>query len=307
MTVVVERSATTVARPRTAARVAVTTRLGYGDVAGTALVILGILMFTFVATLSGLGTVKHVRDQQVAYDAFRSALANATAPVGQLGSDGKPLKLGTPVATLTIPQIGVNEIVFEGTTSGVLQSGPGHRRDTALPGQAGIALIYARHGAFGAPFAHLDQLRRGAVLQVTTGQGRHSYRVIAVRRAGDPMPAAPAAGTGRLRLVTATGPMFVPEGLLYVDAQLVSKVQENPLRPITTSSLPEAEKPLQSDDSAWVPILLLAQGLLLAALLLTWLRTRWGAAQVWLVGLPAVLALAVGLSQQVARLLPNLM
>ena len=33
---------------------------------------------------------------------------------------------------------------MEGTSSGTLMSGPGHRRDTPFPGQAGVSVIVGR-------------------------------------------------------------------------------------------------------------------------------------------------------------------
>src|SRR5262249_38778129 len=80
----------------------------------------------------------HDRAQKVAYANFRAALAQATAPVGHFDETGKDaLPTGTAVALLTIPAIGVHEVVFEGTDAGALTRGPGHRRDTLFPRQQG--------------------------------------------------------------------------------------------------------------------------------------------------------------------------
>ena len=274
---------------------------------GTALVILAALIFTFVATIAVLGPVRHARDQATAYATFRGQLANATAMVTQLGDDGKPQPLGSPMAVIDIPQIGVREVVFEGTTSGVLRSGPGHRRDSPLPGQAGTSVIFGRQAGFGGPFGHLEQLTRGAVFSVTTGQGRNLYRVIGLRRAGDPQAPVMAAGKGRITLITAAGTRFIPEGVLRVDADLVSTVQPAGPRPIGATALPSSETALGGDSSVWVAILLLSQGLLLVALAVAWARTRWGRVQVWVAGMPVLLAFGVALSDQLANLLPNLL
>jgi LPXTG-site transpeptidase (sortase) family protein len=276
-------------------------------VPSTALTTIAALIFTFVATIAVLGPVRHVRDQETAFANFRYQLANATAIVNQLDDAGKPQPLGTPMAVINIPQIGVREVVFEGTTPGVLRSGPGHRRDTPLPGQAGTSVIFGRQAGFGGPFGHLDQLVKGAVFSVTTGQGKSLYRIIGLRRAGDPQAPLLTAGKGRLTLITAAGSRFVPEGVLRVDADLVSKVQPAGPRPITTADLPPAETALGTDSSVWIAVLLLSQGLLLASLALAWARTRWGRAQVWIAGMPVVLALGVALSDQVVCLLPNLL
>jgi sortase A len=276
-------------------------------VPSAALTIVAALVFTFIATVALLGPVRHARDQQTAFATFRFQLGNATAMVNQLGDDGKPQPIGTPMAVLDIPQIGLREVVFEGTTSGVLRSGPGHRRDTPLPGQAGTSVIFGRQAGYGGPFGHIDQLRRGEVFSVTTGQGRSLYRIIGLRRAGDPQAPVLAADKGRMTLITAAGERFVPQGVVRVDADLVSPVQPAGPRPITATSLPPAEAAMSGDSSVWVVILLLSQALLLASLAVAWARTRWGRVQVWVAGMPVLLALAVALSDQVACLLPNLL
>jgi len=47
------------------------------------------------------------------------------------------------VALLSIPAIGISAmVVVEGTTPENLTLGPGHLRDTPLPGQAGISVIF---------------------------------------------------------------------------------------------------------------------------------------------------------------------
>ena len=96
----------------------------------------------FVLAITLVSQVQHARAQQVAYAQFREELAQATAPTGQLDFNGELLALGAPVATMTSPDLGLErEVVFEGTTGDVLMKGPGHRRTTVLPGQAGVSVI----------------------------------------------------------------------------------------------------------------------------------------------------------------------
>ena len=53
---------------------------------------------------------------------------------------------------LDIPAIGIaNMVVVEGTSPENLTLGPGHLRDTPLPGQAGISVVFGRRATFGAP------------------------------------------------------------------------------------------------------------------------------------------------------------
>jgi LPXTG-site transpeptidase (sortase) family protein len=269
------------------------------------LAIVALLCLTFVATVSVLGALKEQRDQKTAYDSFRYELANGTAAVGQTDENGVLLEPGTSIAVLTIPALGLDSVVLEGTTSGVLQSGPGHRRDTVLPGQPGVSVIFGRQAAFGGPFSKLATLSRGTELKVITGQGESTYRVVDVRRAGQEVPVLQA--KGRLVLVTADGRPYLPTGVVAVDADLVSEAFPANPRVITAAALAPAEQPLQGDPAAWIGVLLWAQALLITGVALVWCWVRWGRWETWLVGVPVVLALGVAASAQAAQLLPNLM
>ncbi|MEV7418855.1 class E sortase [Streptomyces sp. NPDC089919] len=276
-------------------------------VPGAALTVLAALLLGFAAHLTLVGHLKHAREQRIGYADLRAQLALGTAPVGQTGADGTLLAPGTPVALLRIPALKLREVVFEGTSGGVLVGGPGHRRDTALPGQAGTAVVMGRQWGYGSPFHALDKLRPGLEIQVTTGQGKHLYRISGLRRAGDPVPAPLAEGKGRLTLLTATGSPYTPSGVLRVDADLVSPVQPSPARPLPPGSVTAAERPLGSDDTAWLPLVLWSQLLLAGAAGTVWARRRWGRWQSWTVGVPVLAAVGTGVAEAAARLLPNLL
>ena len=66
-------------------------------------------------------------------------------------------------------------------------------------------------------------------------------------------------------------------------------------------------RPMQGDPSAWIFVLLLSQLLFGAAIAVTWARYRWGVWQAWLSGGPVLLAVGVAITDQAAKLLPNLM
>ncbi|MFJ7588124.1 sortase [Streptomyces sp. NPDC097617] len=266
--------------------------------AGAALAILGALLLGFVAEVGPLGHLRHERDRRVGYAQLRDQLANATAPVG-------PTKVGEPVALLAIPQIGVREVVREATTAEVLASGPGHRRDTVLPGQPGTSILMGRQAGYGGPFGHIGDLERGETFTVTTGQGEHGYRVLGVRRAGDPQPVRPTGEAGLLTLMTADGTPYMPGGVLQVDAELVTPAQQFGGR--ASGRLPADEAPMAGQSSAWMPLILWGQALLLSAAALAWARVRWGRAHAWLVGFPVLAALGLAVSDQAALLLPNLL
>ncbi|MFC9330428.1 sortase [Kitasatospora sp. NPDC057015] len=273
---------------------------------GAGLAIVAALLFGLLLDLGPLGGLRHLRDHETGYAELRETLAMGTAPVGQLDRDGKPVRLGTPVALLEIPQLGLREVVREGTTGGVLAAGPGHRRDTPMPGQAGTSVLLGRQAGFGGPFGVLGNLRDGETFTVTTGQGTHTFRVIDLRRAGDPVPPVLKSGAGRIVLVTGDGAKYAPSDLLLVDADLVTEVKPSGARPLTPGALPAAERAMGTEDAAWIPLVLWGEGLLLAAVALAMAWTRWGRRQAWIVGVPVLAALALAVADQVARLLPNL-
>jgi sortase A len=275
----------------------------------TAITIVSVALLGFSVYIGFAARLHYDRAQLVAYADFRKDLALGTAPVGQTKPTDpkKLLDLGTPVALLTIPRLRLNEVVFEGTTGGVLENGPGHRRDTVLPGQAGASVIMGRSSMYGGPFAGLARLVPDDTFTVTTGQGVHHYRVLDVRRKGMPTPPAPARGTGRLVLATAYGSPFAPTDVLRVDAEQTSPVQPNARLVFGASQLPPTEQALATDQGAWYTLVLLGEGLVIAAGLIAWARTSWGAWQAWIVALPVVGFLGIATADQAARLLPNLM
>ena len=219
----------------------------------SAVIILSAVLFCLAAYIGVVSSLHHARAQHTAYADFRRELAEATAPVGPTVPDD-PTKLlapGTAVAVLSIPQLHLREVVFEGTAGSVLQDGPGHLRSTPLPGQAGVSLIMGRAATYGGPFRGLSQLNPGDTFTVTTGQGVSTFRVLDVRRAGDPYPPPLTAGGGRLTLTTADGPLLLPSGVLRVDADLVSDPLPTPRMRLTARDLSPAEQALGGEFHAF--------------------------------------------------------
>lgn len=278
-----------------------------GDVAGVmgdGLGVLSLLALWLVAQVLFLGGLSESRAQTIAFRELRTELAAATAPTGGAVDPGRP------VALLTIPSLGREMVVVEGTASGDLLAGPGHRRDSPLPGQEGVSLVYGRARAYGGPFGDLTRLKSGDTMTALTQQGKATFRVDGVRRAGDPVPPPVPAGGGRLTLVTAEGQEGPLSGLtagsvVYVDASLQGKAFVAAWgRP---AAVPQAERAMAADPSA-LPLLVLCLGALLAVVVWVGLaRRRWPNSLVWVVTAPVVLALAWSTTDVVMRLLPNLL
>jgi sortase A len=87
------------------------------------------------------------------------------------------MRMGTPVATLAIPRLHFHGIGHQGTDARVLALGPGHYPSTALPGQPGTTAFAGHRVTHTHPFLHINDLRRGDTITVTTRWGRFRYRV----------------------------------------------------------------------------------------------------------------------------------
>jgi sortase A len=285
--------------------------------------LLAVGVLGFVGYLILLSPLEQSANQDVLYSQLRGPLAEAVPPyagraededgtvlrdVPPIYDDGEDTAIpaGAPIAVLEIPDLGVRQVVVEGTSSGDLENGPGHRRDTVLPGQRGVSWIYGRATTFGGPFANLATLRRGQTIRVVTFQGTFTFRVEGVRRAGDPKPdiGPVAKGGSRITLVTAEGSNpLQPNSTVYVDALLRGHAGAAPLPP---KVIPDEEKELASDQPALLPLVLWMQALVLVVIAIAWFRIRWGRWETHLVGLPVVLAVLWNVYEAGARLLPNL-
>ncbi len=248
-----------------------------------------------------LAQVSHARAQDLLFDEFRVQLAAATAPI-----DGTAAP-GSPVAILDIPKLDLDEVVVEGTAPGDLFAGPGHRRNTVLPGQVGTSFVYGRAATYGAPFGRLDELRAGDRIEVTTGQGETAFTVLGVRRAGDPRPQPLKAGAARLTLVTAEGAGrlagFRPGEAIYVDAEAAKGF---PTAGGYSSAVPESEEVMARGVES-LPSVCLGLLLLIALTLgVIAARLRWSVGLVWVVAAPVAIALAWFTTDAAMRLFPNL-
>lgn len=275
--------------------------------AGVAVLTVSVLLLSFVVHVAVLSTAQHHRAQALAYDTLRDSLAKAETPVGQLVDEEQMTPAGTPVALLEAPAIGLSEVVIEGTASDLLRSGVGHRRDSVMPGQAGTAVVLGRQLAYGGPFAQLSRLVPGDEIVVTTGQGTSTFRVVSLRRAGDPMPEPLRRGEGRLELQTADGLALFPSGVLHVDADLVSPTQETPGRVMGYPALPAEERAMGADPASWFIAFFMFVFFAAAAAAVIWLWRAWGRWHAWLIGVPILLALGVATADLVMNALPNLL
>ena len=266
-----------------------------GAIVSRGLTIFSLLVAAMVAFLFVFSGFAEARAQVGLRRRFQSDLSNLRAPVGGV------IDVGTPVAELDIPAIGVHQIVVQGTTSGVLRDGPGHLRQSPLPGQEGNVVIFGRRAAYGGPFRHLGSLSAGDHITVWTGEGQRTYIVSAVTTARASNGAELVSdGTNALTLVT-SDPAFFATRRLVVTSHLVGAPFA---ASADTTPVTRAELGLAGETDSVFSLVLWLEALLIVALGATWLWRRWTRWSAYLVCVPVVCAITWMVFENVTKLLP---
>lgn len=290
---------------------------------GTGLRNLGVLLLLFVAfQLWGTAALEH-RDQARLRQSFQVAVASQPSLSSEppSGDTPDPSTVTTPatiaappaapsgeaVAVIKIPKIGVNQAVVEGTGVSDLRKGPGHYRNTPLPGQPGNAAVAGHRTTYGAPFNRIDELAPGDPILVTTLQGTFKYIVSEA-----PFPVSPRQNDvlfpkddNRLTLTTCH-PKYSAEKRLIVVAKLAPRVKPAAAPKVTKTQRPVAsvDAGTSGDSGAALPALFWAALIAAAYFAMVWLSKRWVRRAAYLLGVPIVLALLFPFFEQLSRLLP---
>ena len=198
---------------------------------GTALVVVGLLVLADAAAtlawqepLSALraGRAQHHLAAQLR--ALELSAPRHAADGARLAIDARALarsrRDGQALAELRIARIGLRAIVVRGTTPADLRAGPGLIAGTPLPGQRGTTAIAGHRTTYGAPFRHLDALRRGDAITLRLPYASFRYRVEG-RRIVDPGDLSVLRRVGHDRLVlSACHPVFSAARRIVVLARL---------------------------------------------------------------------------------------
>ncbi len=265
--------------------------------AGLAASTAGLCLLLFAGYVYTFSTLQQHRDQHILLNQFTSGhrtkiLTAKTVPEGE------------PAGVLTVPAIGLSQVIVEGTNATDLLNGPGLMPGTARPGSLGNAVIAGHRTIAGSPFDKLHLLQRRDRIIVVTSQGGYVYRVLAVAttRTGQRDPTSPTRHP-RLTLVTSNPS---GDGRLYVVAAL--RTAPNRL-PIPRHPPTMAERGLSGDAAAVVPAIL--WGLfLLAAFAVTFYaywRYRGRHWSVYVLSTPILLAITFVWYGSLIRLLPGTM
>ena len=209
---------------------------------------------------------------------------------------------GQPVGILSIPRLGLQTVVVEGTSSSETAKGPGHFAGSPLPGRPGNSVIAGRRTSYGAPFSRLSELQAGDTIQVTTGVGTFTYQVSGLTyvHPNDQDVLAPTADN-RLTLMT-SDPRYRATGRLVVTASLEGLPAPQHLEPAVV--LPADQVGITGEPWALAPLILFLElfgGVLIGAL---WFRRRISRRVAWLFGAPLAVALMWAIFSALSRLLP---
>jgi sortase A len=87
------------------------------------------------------------------------------------------LQEGHAIGRIKIDRIGLNIVVIQGTDTASLEKGPGHYRNTPIPGQPGTVAIAGHRTTYLAPFRHIDEIRDGDEIRIEMPYAAFTYTV----------------------------------------------------------------------------------------------------------------------------------
>jgi sortase A len=134
---------------------------------------------------------------------------------------------------LSIPKIGVEQVVLAGTDTAVLAEGPGILAGSSFPGTPGNATIAGHRTTYGGPFRRLDELAPGDRIEFSApGEQDAVFEVRGVEVVSPSASQVAAQTPGvRLTLVTCDPPGSTARRLV-VQAELVSGTYEPAALPV---------------------------------------------------------------------------
>jgi sortase A len=204
------------------------------------------LLVLFVAYQQWGTAQAHWQGQRDLRARFAHALAEAHGHVADRTAPAYPA-VGNPVGILVIPRLGLDEVVVEGVAGAQLAVGPGHYPGTPLPGQRGNSAIAGHRTTHGAPFNGLAELQPGDPVEVTTLQGRFTYRVTrSTVVSPDAAAVLGATAASQLTLTTCTPKYSAAQRLIVVARLVDSPASSTPIPVDSSAGATDASDPVRS-------------------------------------------------------------
>ncbi|HTY40573.1 MAG TPA: class D sortase [Thermoanaerobaculia bacterium] len=98
----------------------------------------------------------------------------ASAPTRSISNPSPSPREGDPVGRLELPRLGVDLVVFEGTSDATLRKGPGHLSGTVRPGAPGNCVIAGHRDTF---FRRLARARESDLVRLFAAGRVTTYRL----------------------------------------------------------------------------------------------------------------------------------
>lgn len=282
---------------------------------GLALITAGVIVLLFVVYQLFGTNLTEEHNQSTLSRQFKTQIAQHQVGSTQTNTEPSPPP-GTAIDHLTIPKIGVDQFLVEGTSENDLRKGPGHYAGTAYPGQDGNAAIAGHRTTYGAPFFRLNELTTGDLIKITDVQDRTwDYKVSEPPQVVSPDDVGVLNPTPFAQLtLTTCNPRFSATSRLVVFARLVGRALPPPAvppasaTPATATVLPGADNLGHGDSGAWTPALLYGgMVVMLWVGVRIWInRTRrWHRLAAYLIGIGVCLLALWFCFEKVVLLLPQ--
>jgi sortase A len=84
---------------------------------------------------------------------------------------------GDAIGRIDIPRIDLDMVFLQGTETGTLQHGPGHYKNTPLPGQPNTVAIAGHRTTYLAPFRHINEIEDGDEVRLEMPYAAFTYVV----------------------------------------------------------------------------------------------------------------------------------
>jgi sortase A len=84
---------------------------------------------------------------------------------------------GDAVGRLTVPRLGLDIVVVEGTRDDTLRRGPGRYSDLYVPGEGQLVYVAGHRTTYSAPFSRIDDLRPGDEVVLDLPYARFEYEI----------------------------------------------------------------------------------------------------------------------------------
>jgi sortase A len=89
--------------------------------------------------------------------------------------------VGQAIGRISVPRLGLNMVLVNGTDHDTLMKGPGRDLRTSMPGQGRLVYVAGHRTTYLAPFSHIDELRKGDRITVRMPYATFVYAVTGER------------------------------------------------------------------------------------------------------------------------------